>query len=718
MKGLREYKFLLLSGLALVVFAFLVFGIASREDAEAKEYPYLDNLFAEGVVNEINIEISEEDWADLVENPLEENYYAVDVTINGETLSNVALRTKGNNTLTSVASSDSDRYSFKIDFDYFNDGENYYGLKKLNLNNNYGDASYMREYISYHIMGEMGIPVPATSYTHITINGEEWGLYLAVEPIDEVFLERTFGDSTGDLYKPDGTGADLVYRWDDMSEYPGLVLKINEETSDGSAVLDLMKALESGEGLEDVLDVDEVLRYLAANVALANYDSYLGNTTHNYYLYEQDGRFTIVPWDYNYSFGGFGGGEVDIYEPTNQSMGMGGGRRGDMENAEIQTAAGKNAGEEQTAQMPEGMEPPENMEMDMPEGMERPEGMGGGMGGSNEKPLVDTLLSQDALLAQYESYLAEIAETYFTEAYMSQIVSETAEMIAPYVEKDATAFFTYDEFVEASSADATDPNSLVYFAVSMAESIENQLAGGEPTFNTSSFVAAAAGGGGKRPGEDFGGMQDTEQTASDTSDDQTQKVPGEMAGQPPEMTEGTEQADTAEVSDQTQKVPGEMAGQPPEMPEGTEQADTAEASDQTQKVPGEMAGQPPEMTEGTEQTADTAEASDQTQKAPGEMAGQPPEMPEGTEQTADTAEASDQTQKSPEQMGDMPQRGEQRQRGGGPMGTMSRVTWQDAAPALAVCGGIFILGFGYLLYFRRRRRLSMPKQEEKTDTTE
>lgn len=137
---------------------------------------------------------------------------------------------------------------------------------------------------------------------------------------------------------------------------------------------------------------------------------------------------------------------------------------------------------------------------------------------------------------------------------------------------------------------------------------------------------------------------------------------------------------------------GDMAGQPPEMMEETEQTDTAEASDQTQKVPGEMAGQPPEMTEGTEQTADTAQS--------------------------DTAEANDQTQKSPEQMGDMPQRGEQGQRGSGPMGAMSRVTWQDAAPALAVCGGIFLLSFGYLLYFRRRRRLSMPKQEEKTDTTE
>ena len=129
------------------------------------------------------------------------------------------------------------------------------------------------------------------------------------------------------------------------------------------------------------------------------------------------------------------------------------------------------------------------MEIDfsqMPEGMERPEGMGG----SNENPLVDTLLYQDALLALYESYMAEIADTNFTEAYMSQIGSETAEMIAPYVEKDATAFFTYDEFLVASSADATDPNSLVYFAVSMAESIDTLRAGVEPTFHSCSFVAA------------------------------------------------------------------------------------------------------------------------------------------------------------------------------------------------------------------------------------
>ena len=66
------------------------------------------------------------------------------------------------------------------------------------------------------------------------------GLYLAVEAIDETFLETHFDDATGDLYKPegqDGTGADLVYDGDDISSYTGLNLKTNEDTSDGKKII-------------------------------------------------------------------------------------------------------------------------------------------------------------------------------------------------------------------------------------------------------------------------------------------------------------------------------------------------------------------------------------------------------------------------------------------------------------------------------------------------
>lgn len=454
MKVLKEYKTIFLAGLAVVLFFGLAYFVMGNVESKQK-FTYGEHLFQEGVVSEINIQIDEANWKELLENPLTEEYYRADVTINGELMGNTAIRTKGNTSLTSVANSDSDRYSFKLDFDYYDDNGNYYGLKKLCLNNNYADNSNMREYICYKIMEDMGLPVPQCGYSHITVNGEEWGLYLAVEAVDEVFLQTNFADATGDLYKPEGmggTGADLVYRGDDITAYTNLNLKTNLETSDGSKIIALMKALETGEGLEEVLDIENALKYLAANVALANFDSYLGGTTHNYYLYEENGVFSMIPWDLNLSFGGFGGSKVDIYEPASSGMG------GEM------PAMGK---------MPD-------FGGEMPAMGEMPD-FGGGMpafGGSNGKPLVDTLLADAELLAMYEGYLQEMADTYLTEEYMTAKVAEIHDLIAPYVKEDATAFYTYEEFEQGCSVDPEDNYSLVYYAVNMAESIKTQLAGG------------------------------------------------------------------------------------------------------------------------------------------------------------------------------------------------------------------------------------------------
>lgn len=485
MHVLKKYKMILLSGLLVVVFCVAAYFLVERADSAVDTYAA--HIFQEDTVNEINIEIDEADWQDMLENPLEEEYHKANITINGETVGNVAIRTKGNNSLTSVANSDSDRYSFKLDFDYYDNNGNYYGLKKLCLNNNYSDNSSMREYISYQIMGEMGLDVPECAYSHITVNGEEWGLYLAVEPVDEVFLAAHFADATGDLYKPEGVGgigADLVYNGDDISAYTGLNLKTNLNSSDGKEILALMQALEDGEGLEEVLDVEKALKYIAANVALANFDSYLGNTTHNFYLYEENGRFTIIPWDMNLAFGGFGGGEVDIYEPTKQGMGgFGGGdkRKDKQDNDAVPNAAESTEAQADANNQPQ---PPDNADVRGMPSMD-----------SGEKPLVTTLLENETYRSMYEGYLKEIAEKYFTQEYMTELVTKIHDLIAPYVQNDPTAFCTYAEFEQACSTDPTDQYSLVYYAVNMAESIENQLNGGEPTFNTSSMQGGGFGGG-------------------------------------------------------------------------------------------------------------------------------------------------------------------------------------------------------------------------------
>lgn len=550
---LKKYKMILLSGLLVVVFCVAAYCAVGRADSAESQYTYAEHIFQDDTVNEINIEIDEADWQDMLENPLEEEYHKANATINGETIGNVAIRTKGNNSLTSVANSDSDRYSFKLDFDYYDNNGNYYGLKKLCLNNNYSDNSSMSEYISYKIMGEMGLDVPECAYSHITVNGEEWGLYLAVEPVDEVFLAEHFADATGDLYKPEGvggTGADLVYNGDDISAYTGLNLKTNLNSSDGKEILALMQALEDGEGLEEVLDVEKALKYIAANVALANFDSYLGNTTHNFYLYEENGRFTIIPWDMNLAFGGFGGGEVDIYEPTKQGMGGfgGGDKRKDTQDNDAVTNAAENT--EAQADANNQPQPHDNADMQGMPSM-----------GSGEKPLVTTLLENETYRSMYEGYLKEIAEKYFTQEYMTELVTKIHDLIAPYVQNDPTAFCTYEEFEKACSTDPTDQYSLVYYAVNMAESIENQLSGGEPTFNTSSMQGGGMGGGGKG-GPDFGGEKPdmpsrTEQSeTSETAEAQAMNLTAEA--------DRTEQITDAQQNDRP--IPpdqngGQMGGQ-------------------------------------------------------------------------------------------------------------------------------------------------------------
>lgn len=666
MHVLKKYKAVLLSGLLVVVFCVAAYCAVGRADSADSQYTYAEHIFQDDTVNEINIEIDEDDWQDMLDNPLEEEYHKANITINGETVGNVAIRTKGNNSLTSVASSDSDRYSFKIDFDYYDNNGNYYGLKKLCLNNNYSDNSSMREYISYKIMGELGLDVPQCGYSNITVNGEEWGLYLAVEAIDETFLETHFDDATGDLYKPegqDGTGADLVYDGDDISSYTGLNLKTNEDTSDGKEIIALMKALEDGENLEDLLDVESALKYIAANVALANFDSYLGNTTHNYYLYEEDGYFTVIPWDMNLAFGGFGGGEVDIYEPTSQSMGGfgGGDKKNDTQDNDAVTNATENteaqADAKQQPQSPDNgnmqggnqQQPPDNGNMQggkQPSGGKQPQGMPSM--GSGEKPLVTTLLENETYRSMYEGYLKEIAEKYFTQEYMTELVTKIHDLIAPYVQNDPTAFCTYEEFEKACSTDPTDQYSLVYYAVNMAESIENQLSGGEPTFNTSSMQGGGMGGGGKG-GPDFGGEK-------------------------PDMPSRTEQSETSETAEaQAMNLTAEA--------DRTEQITDAQQNDRP--IPpdqngGQMGGQMDE----NERTGQ------QNGQADGQQSGQqgnPPDFGGG--------------EKTPPGM---------------PGQDNKSVSLSDCLPTIAVCGGVFVVGVVVLILFKRKKDLKPPK-EHKTE---
>ena len=115
---------------------------------------YASKLFDTSYVHKINIKINASDWSDLLKNPIKKTKYKADVTIDGETVDKVSFSTKGNTSLSSIASSDSsDKYSFKINFGKYIDDQTYYGLNKLNLNNIYVDSTKSIKKLSDGIEG-------------------------------------------------------------------------------------------------------------------------------------------------------------------------------------------------------------------------------------------------------------------------------------------------------------------------------------------------------------------------------------------------------------------------------------------------------------------------------------------------------------------------------------------------------------------------------------
>lgn len=183
---------------------------------------YESRLFDTASVHTVDIVM--DDWDGFIAECKDEEYRVCSVVIDGEAYKNIGIRAKGNTSLTQVDSYGNGRYSFKIEFDRYDSTSTYYGLDKLCLNNIIQDNTYMKDYLTYRMMSDIGVASPLCSYAYITVNGEDWGLYLAVEGIEEAFLQRNYGSDYGELYKPDsmdfggGRGNGRDFDFDDFSD--------------------------------------------------------------------------------------------------------------------------------------------------------------------------------------------------------------------------------------------------------------------------------------------------------------------------------------------------------------------------------------------------------------------------------------------------------------------------------------------------------------------
>lgn len=453
--------------------------IAAAAGETGVSMAYETELFDTSSILTVNILMDEADWNDMLANATAEEYYQCDVEVNGTTFYRVGIRPKGNTSLTSIASDPTtDRYSFKLEFDHYVDGQTCFGLDKLILNNNYADATNMKEALIYDMYQYLGADASLYNYAKLSVNGEYWGVYLALEAVEDSFLLRNYGVQDGELYKPDsmniggggepggdfkaddmdfenmtppdmdredapqppdssgerpaenfdfpdgkggfsmsGGGADLNYTDDELDSYETIWDGEITDTkkADHKRVVTALKNISEGNALEDYMDVDNLLRYMAVHVFSVNEDSLSGSMAHNYYLYEAGGKLNLIPWDYNLALGGMGRSN-DATSVVNSAI----------DNAFSGTT------------------------------------------------FFDTLMENETYHSQYYAYLQQLVSEYINGGGFDAFYTRVRSQLDALVESDPTAFYSYDEYLTAAET--------LYQVVKLrGQSIQGQLDGTIPS---------------------------------------------------------------------------------------------------------------------------------------------------------------------------------------------------------------------------------------------
>lgn len=222
------------------------------------------------------------------ENPF--TWFPADVSLDGAPFETVGVRKKG-----FLGSLSEDKPALKIDLARFGEPRTFLGVEDITLNNSLSDPSYLRQCLGYAFFRDAGLPASRCAFARVTVNGQDLGLYVNVEPIKDPLIERHFSSADGNLYE--GTLSDFREGWTGTFEK-----KNNEEEDDWSDIDAMVQAFDADDDeliarLEPLMDLEAFYRHWAAEVIITHVDGY-ANNTNNFYLYKdpESDRFFFLPW--------------------------------------------------------------------------------------------------------------------------------------------------------------------------------------------------------------------------------------------------------------------------------------------------------------------------------------------------------------------------------------------------------------------------------------
>ena len=220
------------------------------------------------------------------------------VYYNGIFYDNIFVRVRG------ATAAQVPKKPYKFDFNrgfHLNLMEGRESVEELNLNSTFQDKAYIRPVLTFETYRNSGVPACQAFPVRVQRNDQFFSLALAIEQVDDDFLEAWDLDPEGALYKIfnglTGVGAGTY----------------EKKTRNEEGTTDLQQFVNSiqpgypnrNNYLMDNLDIPRVINYLASGIISQDWD----RAIKNYYLYRDTngtGEWSIFPWDKDLTFGASG----------------------------------------------------------------------------------------------------------------------------------------------------------------------------------------------------------------------------------------------------------------------------------------------------------------------------------------------------------------------------------------------------------------------------
>lgn len=269
------------------------------------------DLYDVDTLRTIQIQFHDSNWLQLLrQNYASETNILATVTVDGVSYPNVGVRIRGNTSYTALPPG-SEKFSLKLEFDFVDPNQELMGYQELNLNNGFRDPTFTREVVYNNYLAQF-IPNARANHVLVTLNGQNWGVYINVQQPNKRMLRDYFTNADGARIScqnnPNGPG--LTYNGPSASGYTAYTVNHPGGFTDPivQALIPVTQAVTQGSlstwwEIDNTFAIDPSIWTVALENLLTDDDSYV-NKGCDFFVYRNpiDGRTHLLQRDANETF--------------------------------------------------------------------------------------------------------------------------------------------------------------------------------------------------------------------------------------------------------------------------------------------------------------------------------------------------------------------------------------------------------------------------------